>query len=312
MTLLLEIPTWLGDAVMTTPAIENIVKIYPDVRLTIFGSYVSTRIFLYHPNVDKIIVDNSREGGFRYYNLYKLAKDSGEFDIALSFRRNFTTKFFLYFVDAKQKFIYKRYDKGFFTHQVIRYNDFINRSLGTNSKPNKLKIYLQNDKKIEKTKPLLGLNPGATYGSAKRWYPSEFVKVAVVLSNKYDIVIFGGPNETKIASDIEQGLKDNGITNYTNLAGKTTVEELIYNISQLDLFITNDSGPMHLAAAFEIPTVSIFGPTRYTETNQWLNPKSIVVSKELDCSPCMKRVCPLKHHNCMKLITAEDILAKIV
>ena len=65
---------------------------------------------------------------------------------------------------------------------------------------------------------------------------------------------------------------------------------------------------MHIAASFQIPTIAIFGPTRDNETSQWMNQKSVVIKKNLDCQPCMKRHCPLKHHNCMKTIQASDVL----
>lgn len=311
MRIFIEIPTWLGDAVMATPAIENLLKTYPDAKLTVMGSFVSTKLFLYHPSVEKLIIDDSKKKGFRYKNLFNLAKDAGRnFDLAFSFRKNFTTKFLLFFVDARKKFIYKRLDKGLDTHQVIRYNDFINSSLGLDTTPDKLKIYLKSKIKVN-DKSTLGLNPGATYGSAKRWYPEEFAKVAIELSQKYDIKIFGGPGEVDIASDIEKALVEAGVSNYQNIAGKTSVDELIYEISRLDLFITNDSGPMHLAAAFSVPTVAIFGPTRFAETNQWMNPYEMLIRKEMECSPCMKRKCPLEHHNCMKEIKAEDVLDRL-
>ncbi|MBD3841781.1 MAG: lipopolysaccharide heptosyltransferase II [Campylobacterales bacterium] len=310
MKIFIEIPTWLGDAVMATPAIENIIATYPTSKLTIMGSFVSTKLFLYHPNVEKLIVDDSKKRGFRYYNLYKLAKSSEiEYDLAFSFRKNFTTKFLLNFIKAKKRFIYKRYDKNLEKHQVIRYNDFVNKSLKINTKAGKLKIYpdpqIQTSIKIKK---LLGINPGATYGSAKRWYPQEFANICQELSDRFDIVIFGGPGETDIALDIQKQLENSNISNFQNLAGKTSVEELIVKISTLDLFITNDSGPMHVAAAFDVPTISIFGPTRFKETSQWMNPNGKLIRKELECSPCMKRVCPLGHHDCMKLIKAKDVL----
>jgi heptosyltransferase-2 len=308
----IEIPTWLGDAVMSTPAIENLIKEYPDCELIIFGSVISTNLFNNHPNVKKIVVDNSKSGGNRYLNLYNLAKSIEKVDIALSFRRNITTKFLLFFIKANKKFHYKRYTKKQ-RHQVLRYNDFINKSLFLDTEPNSLKIYLQNSDNI-KEKPILGLNPGATYGSAKRWYPKEFAKVALELATRYDIVIFGGPDETDIANDIESILKKSEVKNYKNLAGKTSIEELIEQISKLDLFITNDSGPMHLAAAFEVPTVCIFGPTKYKETHQWKNPNEMIVKKDFKCMPCMKRECPLEdkeNHQCMKSITATNVLDKI-
>lgn len=314
MKIFIEIPTWLGDAVMATPAIENIIKTYPDVKLVIFGSFVSTKLFKNHPNVEKIIIDDSKKSGNRYKNLFQLAKSVGSVDIALSFRKNFTTKFLLFFINSKQKVIYKRFDKELNTHQVIRYNDFINKSLSVDTKPDKLKIYLSS-KKEKNARPILGLNPGATYGSAKRWYPNEFAKVAIELSKTHDIKIFGGPGETDIAHDIETTLKNASVFNFKNLAGKTSVEELIENISTLDLFITNDSGPMHVAAAFNVPTVSIFGPTRHNETNQWQNEHEMLLRKDIACAPCMKRTCPLKgekeNHACMKLITSNDVLQKL-
>ena len=89
--------------------------------------------------------------------------------------------------------------------------------------------------------------------------------------------------------------------------GKTTIVELINHISSLDLFITGDSGPKHVAAAFIVPSVAIFGPTRDDDSSQWMNEKCVTVKKNLDCQPCMQRTCPLQHHNCMKLINASDV-----
>ena len=183
-----------------------------------------------------------------------------------------------------------------------------NDSLGTNFLAGKLVVHKGKKSITNNPKPLVGINPGASYGSAKRWYPQEFAKVAYELSSQYEIIIFGGPNEIDIAVDIEKLLVEKGITNYTNLAGNTTIQELINRISSLDLFITGDSGPMHLAASFQVPTVAIFGPTKDEETSQWMNNKSIIVKKDLDCQPCMERICPLKHHNCMNHIKAINVL----
>ena len=309
---LIEVPTWLGDCVMTTPAIENIVKLHPDSDITIFGSTISTKVFEHHPNVKSIVIDNSREEKFRTLYLYKQAKQLGKFDCAMSFRRTIASKLFVWFSQATIKGSYKRYTKQAI-HQVIRYNDFINKTFKANTIASQLTVYknLTPFKVIKSDKKLLGINPGASYGSAKRWYPEEFAKVANELSDRYDIVIFGGPGEADIALDIEKSLLEKGVKNYQNLAGKTTIPELMSRISNLDLFITGDSGPMHVAAAFEVPTVAIFGPTKYDETSQWMNEKSIIVKKNLDCQPCMKRTCPLGHHDCMNLIKAVDVLDSV-
>ncbi|RBQ26209.1 MULTISPECIES: glycosyltransferase family 9 protein [Arcobacteraceae] len=307
MKIFIEIPSWLGDAIMATPAIENIIKTYPESKIIFLGSYVSTQAFQGYQNIEKVIVDDTRKNGNRYKNLISLAKSIGKVDIALSFRRSFSSKFMMFFIKAKKKFNYRRLTKKEI-HLCIRYNDFVNKVLNLNNEVGDLKLYF---KPFSYVKPTLGINPGATYGSAKRWYPQEFAKVAINLATKYDIVIFGGPTETDISIDIEDELIKQGIKNYQNLAGKTTIPELIEKIAGLDLFITNDSGPMHIAAAYKVKTVAIFGPTKFTETNQWRNPNGIIVTKNLDCAPCMKRVCPLKHHNCMKNISADDILKSL-
>ncbi|MCT7562287.1 glycosyltransferase family 9 protein [Aliarcobacter butzleri] len=300
----IEIPSWLGDAIMATPAIENLIKTYPDAQITLLGSFVSTQAFQGYPNIKKVIVDDTKKSGNRYKNLISLAKSIGRVDLAISFRRSISSKFMMFFIKSKKKFNYRRLTKEEI-HLCIRYNDFVNKVLNLQNEVGDLKLYF---KPFNYGKPTLGINPGATYGSAKRWYPEEFAKIAIEMSKKYDIVIFGGPAETNIAKDIENELVSKGITNYQNLAGKTTIPELIEKIAGLDLFITNDSGPMHIAAAYKVKTIAIFGPTKFTETNQWNNPNGEIVTKNLDCAPCMKRVCPLKHHNCMKNITAADVL----
>ena len=303
MKVLIELPTWLGDCVMATPAIENIVNFDNDVQITFIGSFVAIEAMKNHPKVVKTVVLDKKYGV-----LYKTARNLGEFDYFFSFRSSLRTKFLKFLISAKNKY---QFDKNKYQHrhQVEKYNDFINDSLNINFPPGKLLLSTINSQ--SSTQKTVGINPGASYGSAKRWYPEEFAKVASELSDQYDIVIFGGPDEQDIALDIEKLLIKKDVKNYKNLAGKTTIPELINHISNLDLFITGDSGPMHVAAAFEVPTVAIFGPTKYDETSQWMNEKSLIVKKNLDCQPCMKRTCPLGHHDCMKLIKAVDVLDSV-
>ena len=303
MKVLIELPTWLGDAVMSTPAIENIVNFYNDLEITFIGSFAPIEALKKHPKVVKTLVLDKK-----YISLYGVSRNLGNFDVFFSFRGSVRSKFLKFLISAKKKY---QFDKNKYQnrHQVEKYNDFINDSLSIDSAAWELQIYGYNI--VKSKKKILGINPGASYGSAKRWYPQEFAKVARELSGEYNIIIFGGPDETDIAGDIEQELINSGVTNYKNLAGNTTITELINKISNLDLFITGDSGPMHLAAAFQVPTVAIFGPTKDKETSQWINKKSIIVKKNLNCQPCMKRTCPLQHHNCMNLIKAIDVLKAV-
>ena len=307
MKILIELPTWLGDCVMATPAIENIVNFDNDVEITFIGSFVAIEAMKNHQKVFKTVVLDKKYGV-----LYKITRELGEFDAFFSFRSSLRTKFLKFLISAKNKY---QFDKNKYQHrhQVEKYNDFINDSLKSNFPAGKLVLHADNLKLSinNSSLPILGINPGASYGSAKRWHPEKFARVASELSGQYDIVIFGGEDEVDIVMDIEKLLLEKSVKNYQNLAGKTTIPELINHISHLDLFITGDSGPMHVAAAFEVPTVAIFGPTKDDETSQWMNEKSLIVKKNLDCQPCMKRTCPLGHHDCMNLIKAVDVLDSV-
>ncbi len=293
MNILIELPTWLGDTVMATPSIEGIIKQYPNSKITFFGSYVSTEALKTHPNSLHVKIDESKKATSRIFWLYNEAKKLGSFDLAISFRSSFTSKLFLWFLNAKNTIQYKK--NVYSGHQVEKYAKVLH------VKPQDLKLY---QKPHTYTRPTLGINPGATYGSAKRWYPQEFAKVANYFSKTHDIVIFGGPNEVEIASEVEK-LIDQDVA---NLAGKTDITELVEKIASLSLFVTNDSGPMHIAAAYKVATVTLFGPTKYKETSQWNNPNSYIISHDLECAPCMKRVCPLKTHECMKGIKADEVI----
>jgi heptosyltransferase-2 len=305
MKILIELPTWLGDTVMVTPAIENLINHFGDLEISLIGSYVSIETLKNHP---KVIETYEIEKQFRFYK--KFTKELGRFDNFFSFRGSYRSTILKLFIESPNKYQFSRF-KYQDQHQVEKYNSFINDCIGENFSANNLKVYKSDKLKTDVSKNIVGINPGASYGDAKRWYPKEFAKVALRLSSKYEIMIFGGPNEIDIAHDIEKLLVREGVSNYQNLAGKTTIEELINLISSLSLFITGDSGPMHLAASFQVPTVAIFGPTQSLETSQWLNEKSVIVKKDLNCQPCMKRECPLKHHDCMKLVKADEVLAQI-
>ena len=302
MKILIETPTWLGDSVMATPAIENLLSFYDKAEISIIGSPVSIEIFKNHPKITKIKALERR-----YLSLYRISKNLGKFDVFFSFRNSFRSRAFKFLISSNKKFQFNSNNYKDI-HLVEKYNGFINDSLNTSFDAGKLIIKSSLNSNPRKLNKVFGINPGASYGDAKRWYPEEFAKVAIAISPQYDIIIFGGPSDKKNADLIESLLIESGVSNYQNIAGLTSVSELVSKISDLDFFLTGDSGPMHVAASFQVPTISIFGPTKDSETSQWMNQKSIILKKKLDCQPCMKRTCPLSHHNCMKLIKSEDVL----
>jgi len=296
---LIELPTWLGDCVMTTPSLSNIVNSEQDINISLIGSKVSVDCLKNFSKVDRSLY-LTRDVLLDIKNIRSL----GCFDYFISYRSSIRSRFLGFFVKAKKKayFIKGKYKDR---HQVEKYSAFINNFFNVNKPPKDLVLFNTGKSRINTKLKKIGINPGAAYGSAKRWTKDGFIEVISVLAEKNKVIIFGSEDEQSFLSDFSNY---KNLRNISDLTGKTNIFELINEIADLDLFITGDSGPMHIAAAFKVPTVSIFGPTKHSETSQWKNEKSIIIKENLDCQPCMRRECPLKHHNCMELIKSEKVI----
>lgn len=317
-TLLIEVPTWLGDAVMATPAIKNLIEHFDDHSITVVGSTVSASLFQDFPRVKKTFIDNTRKKRFRLPSIYRLGKKIGKHDISITFRNSFSSALLLRFTGSKiragrtnglRDLLFNKvlsFKKD--CHQVERYKIMVEELIQNKIESDDLYLPFP---VFRFKKACIGINPGAAYGNAKRWYSERFAEVAASLSEKFDIVIFGGPNEIMVSMEIEKRLREMNVQNFINLAGKTTIGELCSKIAGLKLFITGDSGPMHIAAAYKVPTVAIFGPTDPKDTSQWKNPYSAIVHSDIECVPCLKRECPINTHECMKSIEVEDVLKAV-
>jgi len=279
------------------------------VKIVFFGSFVACELFKAHPNCERVIVDSSKKAKFRLWQLFWQARELGKFDAAFSFRSSFASKILLFGARARRKFIFQKSNDS--AHQVQKYLKFVKAALNLKCADDELKLYFE-PRKFDA--PVLGLNPGASYGSAKRWYPAYFAQVALHFKDKFKIMIFGGAGERDMCEQIEKILRENG-AECENLAGKTSVRELCENIGGIGqsggIFVTNDSGPMHIAAAYKTPTIALFGPTRFTQTCPWRNKNARILRLNLECMPCMKRVCPLKTHACMKNLSPQAVIEAI-
>ena len=165
---------------------------------------------------------------------------------------------------------------------------------------------------LDGTGEWIGLNPGAAFGSAKRWLPDRYAAVADVLaeSRSAQVVIVGSSAERALAETIAAAMRPPARV----LCGETSLPELIGVLASLRLLVTNDSGPMHVAAALRVPVVAVFGPTDWRETAP-RGQHCRVVREEVECAPCKLRECPIDHR-CMTgvgvarvLATCEDLLA---
>jgi heptosyltransferase-2 len=295
---------------MVTPAIENLTLHYPNSQITLFGSLASIEAIKPHPNVEMVVADRTREYLFRMLAISKVVKELDRFDLAISFRSHIHSKMLLFLLKTERRVSFNRELFGEQPHQVEKYNRFISEVVGREYQPEGLKLY---HKPHIYEKPTIGINPGATYGDAKRWYPERFAKVALEFKDRFNIVIFGGSREIEVANEIENRIigESSDSDGILNLAGKTSISKLCSMVAGLNLLVTNDSGPMHIASAYRVPTVAIFGPTNHRETSQWQNPKGLIVRKELECSPCMRRSCPIKTHDCMRDLSENDVIVEI-
>jgi heptosyltransferase-2 len=151
---------------------------------------------------------------------------------------------------------------------------------------------------------VIGLNPGAKFGSSKCWPPRYFAELAELLKARWDckILLFVGPGEDRIAESIAEMSKTTIINTGPDRVDLALLKPLI---RRCQLLVTNDTGPRHYAVAFDVPVVVIMGPTdpRYTATNL---EKTVVLQEELDCSPCHKKTCPYDHE-CMQRISPQAV-----
>jgi heptosyltransferase-2 len=200
-------------------------------------------------------------------------------------------------------------------HQVDYYKKLL-APIGIPHSDTAPRLYVS-DKEVEESKQLLfqrgyvrgkkliGINPGAAYGSAKCWPPERFRALAQELSQEdVSILFFGDSASANLVKEICQGLPQSVM----NLAGVTNLRELACLIKDCGVLITNDSGPMHIAAAFGTPLVALFGSTDETETGPY-GQSEAVINKHASCSPCFKRVCPIDFR-CMKEISVEEVAEK--
>ncbi len=314
---------------MSTPALSVIRQHFPDARITLLGNPMVSTLLQGHPALDAIITFD-RNGVHRGISgRLKLAAElrRQRFDLAIMFPNSFDSALVPWLAgiprrlgkcsDGRTLLLNGRYhpEQHKRTGHEVEYYLHLLQTFGITGTATPLRLSITGEERqeadellahhgIQKDDFVLGINPGASYGSAKRWYPDRFAKVGRQLTATWGakVVIFGGPEETAIAGDIERNLGTRSI----NLAGKTTVRQLMALISRCNFFITNDSGPMHIAAACAVPLVAIFGSTDHTGTSPY-HKDAVVVRSNVECAPCKLRKCPTDHR-CMTGVTVDMVL----
>ena len=154
--------------------------------------------------------------------------------------------------------------------------------------------------------PVIGVSPGAAFGSAKRWLPERFAESACTLAARMNamVALHGSASERELCESVRLMIAAQGIE-CVNYAGRTTLEEFIERAAASMVFLSNDSGAMHIASALGVPTVAIFGATNPVTTGP-AGRLTQIVRQPVECSPCLLRECPIDHR-CMVLIPHEKV-----
>jgi heptosyltransferase-2 len=156
------------------------------------------------------------------------------------------------------------------------------------------------------TLPVVGVSPGAAYGSAKRWLPERFAEAAAHLARQIGgtVAVFGSAAEAELCESVAHAAQ--GAAPAKSFAGKTSLRDFIDMAAACQVFLTNDSGAMHIAAAAGVPSVTVFGPTDEFATGP-TGATSVLLREPVDCAPCLKRECPIDHR-CMTRVTADAVV----
>ncbi len=324
---------WIGDAVMTIPALRAMKRSLPGTRLSLLVKPWVAPLFERDPDVDEIITYSGEfkglSGKFRLAGLLREHK----FGMAMLFQNAFDAALLSFLAAIPRRIGYSRDGRGWLLTDPVAFDDqagslhhiqyYLNlvRKAGFEGEADVPWIFLDLSERLKARdmlkglkRPIVALNPGATYGSSKRWPTSRFADVAGKVEQVLggSVVLMGGPGEAVMADEIFKAMDPllTGPHAFLNLAGSTSLRDAIAVISECDVLVTNDSGPMHIGCAVGTPVVAIFGSTSRAQTGP-LGAGDIVIGKQLACSPCFQRECKKNNLKCMDLISSEEVFEAV-
>jgi heptosyltransferase-2 len=337
--LLVRGTNWVGDAVMSIPALREIRRRFPGARISLLVKPWVSDVYHHVDFIDELIL-YEKEGRHRgLLGMRRLAGDlrKRRFDLAILLQNAFEAAVISYWAGIPLRLGYHRDARGLLlthpvrldprvrlVHQAYYYLGILSGAGLIRERPwedasyalDSIEIGVRDSdvaaahemlraEGITPDQQVVGIHPGASYGGAKRWPARRFAEVADRLSRECGarILILGSPGEAPLARETASRMTGAA----TILAGRTTLGELMGIIRACRLFISNDSGPMHLAAALRVPQIAIFGSTSETATGP-LSDLATVIKHEVDCSPCFLRECPIDFR-CMLEVTVEDVVS---
>lgn len=330
--ILVRMPNWVGDLVMATPVLSDLRRAFPKASITAMCKRPLCDLLVEDKSIDELFCfvklgnEFSRREEMR--NIIRKI-EAGKYDVGVLLTNSFSSAWWFWQGRVKRRIGYADHFRSFLLNDALKMPkgkehlvDSFKRllePLGIPRSETEPRLFVRDDE-VERSKELLyqrgyergkriiGINPGAAYGSAKCWPPERFRALAMRLLLEIDayVVFFGDAKTASLVKEISRGLPERVI----DLAGVTSLRELACLIKDCDVFVTNDSGPMHIAAAFKRPMVALFGSTDEELTGPYGQNES-VIHKQVKCSPCFKRTCPIDFR-CMNEISVDEVVAKVL
>ncbi len=327
--------SFLGDLVLTLPLLAELRRRFPIGKLSLMCTPLGKELLQDHPAVDELIVDDKRRehGGWRGLQSQAAALRQKNFTIALTPHKSARSAYLLYRAAIPQRIGFRQSKGWFLFHQRaerdparhdVERNLSVLEPLGVKVQDCLKRFDLVPTSEVanrvgEKMRQLgvvdgkltIGINPGSVWPT-KRWWSEGFGQLIGLAKAKFDcqILLFGGPEDRPVAEQLLQRAGGAAV----NLAGAFTLGELPAAIGRCQVFVTNDSGPMHIAVARQVPTVAIFCATTPDLGFYPYSSNAIVIQKSLHCRPCTShggRRCPLVHEHCIRQIAPWTVLAAV-
>ena len=310
--ILIRSSNWLGDAVMSVPAVRAIKNGRPDVHVTIAAPEKIAPMWKLIPEVDAIIPlpDGS------LLSVVRLLRQQMPFDVAILFPNSLRVALESWLSGIPRRVGYRGHWRSWLVNQIVREPRkpgppehhslrFLRIARECGAETSNIATFHESSNQTSNVKhqTLIGLCPGAEYGPAKRWLPERFAEVAakITAQSSAQWILFGTKNDAAIGEQIAAAIGDHCV----NRIGQTTLDQLIDELRQCRLLLTNDTGTMHLAALLGVPVVAIFGSTEPRLTGP-LGNGHIILRHHVECSPCFLRECPIDFR-CMKAVSADEV-----
>ena len=313
--ILVRVSNWLGDSVMSIPAVRAIKNGRPDAHLSILAPANLASIWKLVGEVDEILALPNKS----VFAAMRAIRQRPRFDVAILFPNSLRAALEAWLGGIPQRVGYRGHSRSWLMNQVVRER----RTPGPPE--HQLRSYLRiaedcggqiSDAALPRLDQpsttnhqlSVGLCPGAEYGPAKRWLPERFAEAAAAISAQTQVhwILFGTKNDVAAGEQIANALGNS----CTNRIGQTTLEDLIAELRQCRLLLTNDTGAMHLAALLRVPVVAIFGSTEPRLTGP-LGDGHRILRHQVECSPCFLRECPIDFR-CMRAIRVDEVVEAVM